>query len=438
MAVTGGSGITEARPDIAESISASLSTVSASPGSVATGVNSTITITVKDVDANPVPGVGVTLSATGTGNTIVQPSPTNASGVTTGTISSTVPAAKVVSAVAGGVPITQTATVTVVVGPVSAAQSTVVADPTSVELGGALSTITVTVKDAYDNPISGATVVLAATGTGNTLTQPGSVTNASGVATGTLSSTVVESKTVSATANGTGITQTATVTVTSPIPMTGLEGWWKADAITGLVDADPIGTWMDVSGNGRSATQGTASQKPTYRTSVVNGKPVVRFDGVDDVLSHLAMPDFGDAYTVLVVSRTAAGSTGGYVFDLATGVQLAGFGLTTLDNQEIWRGTDSVGLQQAQYVADLRGAFHCRAGINAGTQLAYFVDGVSRATAAYTAPNPSTLDRIAIGQTTQAGSSFNGDIAELIIYNRALSDAEREQVEDYLMAKFGL
>ena len=58
-------------------------------------------------------------------------------------------------------------------------------------------------------------MVLTATGSGNALTQPGATTNASGVATGSLSSTVAEAKTVSATITGTAVTQTATVTVTA-------------------------------------------------------------------------------------------------------------------------------------------------------------------------------------------------------------------------------
>jgi hypothetical protein len=70
----------------------------------------------------------------------------------------------------------------------------------------------VTAKDAFGNVIQGATVVLAATGTNNTLAG-GGTTNSSGVATGTLSSTTAESKTVSATINGVSISQTATVAV---------------------------------------------------------------------------------------------------------------------------------------------------------------------------------------------------------------------------------
>jgi len=99
-------------------------------------------------------------------------------------------------------------------GGVSAALSTVAVSPGSITAGSGTSTVTVTAKDANGNPVSGAKVVLAATGTGNTLTQPASSTDAGGVATGTLSSTVTESKTISATIDGIAITQTAIVTVT--------------------------------------------------------------------------------------------------------------------------------------------------------------------------------------------------------------------------------
>jgi hypothetical protein len=100
-------------------------------------------------------------------------------------------------------------------GAVSAAQSTVAVAPGSLTAssGSSASTITVTAKDGFGNPISGATVVLAATGTGNTLTQPAGPTNGSGVATGTLSSTGAGTKTVSATINGVAITQTQGVSV---------------------------------------------------------------------------------------------------------------------------------------------------------------------------------------------------------------------------------
>src|SRR5207253_2370474 len=80
----------------------------------------------------------------------------------------------------------------IVAGTISPSLSTVSGSPGAItaSTGAGASTITVTAKDASRNAIAGATVVLAATGTGNTLTQPAATTDASGVATGTTSSTV--------------------------------------------------------------------------------------------------------------------------------------------------------------------------------------------------------------------------------------------------------
>ena len=65
--------------------------------------------------------------------------------------------------------------------------------------GSSASTITVTVKDDNGNPVSGATVTLAASpATGVTLTQPAGTTNTSGQITGALSSTEAGTKTVAA------------------------------------------------------------------------------------------------------------------------------------------------------------------------------------------------------------------------------------------------
>jgi hypothetical protein len=94
-------------------------------------------------------------------------------------------------------------------------RSTVAASPASIDAGTGLSTITVTVRDGAGDAVSGATVTLSATGTGNILTQPSAPTGADGVATGTLQSLIPGSKIVSAVVNGAvTIAATATVTVT--------------------------------------------------------------------------------------------------------------------------------------------------------------------------------------------------------------------------------
>src|ERR1043166_7885431 len=120
----------------------------------------------------------------------------------------------------------------------------------TITAGSGSSTITVTVRDAGGNPVSGATVTLAATPTtGNTLTQPAATTDVNGQATGTLSSTAAGTKTVTARVNGTGtVTQTATVTVTQ----------------TATVNVTPAAaaTIAEHDGNGQTAPAGSAVPIP--------------------------------------------------------------------------------------------------------------------------------------------------------------------------------
>jgi len=97
-------------------------------------------------------------------------------------------------------------------GSVSAANSTATASPTTGVLsdGTQTSTITVTALDAYNNPISGASVSLSVSGSGNTVSTPAN-TVANGQTTATIKSTVAETKTVTVTIAGTQINAQPTV-----------------------------------------------------------------------------------------------------------------------------------------------------------------------------------------------------------------------------------
>ena len=110
--------------------------------------------------------------------------------------------------------------ISLTVGPVNAGKSTVNANPNSIPVGQN-STITVTALDVGGNPIQGASVVLAATGSNNTLGQPGA-TNGSGVATGSFSSTALGTHTITAKINGVEVTTKPVITVT-PGPVSASE-----------------------------------------------------------------------------------------------------------------------------------------------------------------------------------------------------------------------
>lgn len=152
--------------------SASTSSVSASPVTINVGTgSSTITVTVRDAGNNPVGGVSVTPASSGSGNTFNPAvASTGGNGVATFSFSSTVAEAKTISANAGGVAITDQATVTVV---------------------KAASTTRIT-RDEPDRSISGETVRVefTVTGSGGTPTGTVTITASGGTATETCSAPV--------------------------------------------------------------------------------------------------------------------------------------------------------------------------------------------------------------------------------------------------------
>lgn len=99
---------------------------------------------------------------------------------------------------------------------VDPAQSTVVVSPSSVLADGSSpATIQVVVKNKSGEAFPGLTVVLAASGSGNTLTQPSAPTDSQGKASGTLVSTGAETKTVTASAGAVTLNSQPTVSFTA-------------------------------------------------------------------------------------------------------------------------------------------------------------------------------------------------------------------------------
>ncbi len=217
---------------------------------------------------------------------------------------------------------------------------------------------------------------------------------------------------------------------------------WQNDTRTILAVADgaAVGASDNRIPNGYHVYQTVSGSRPLLKLAILNGLPVLRFDGTDDCLINSAFPDFGDTYTVFAVAKYAtAGSadTTQAILDVGTGAADTGFELGHAATAR-WRGTDST---QTREVAggDLRNdSWHIHTGHNTGSGLQYWRDGVSVGTVAYTAPNPNMLDELRIGRNPTAGWFLWGDLAELLIYTRTLSDAERAHNWRYLEDKWGL
>ncbi len=181
---------------------------------------------VRDADGNPLSGVPVTFRvASGGGSITGGTTATGSDGVarvgswTLGTAAGP----NTLEALVPGLDLDGSpavATATGVAGPLDVRQSSIAAAPGSIgaSSGGTTSTITVTARDGFGNPVRDLPVTLAATGSGNVLTQPQAATDAAGAATGRLAATAAGPHVVSATISGQPIPATATVTVTAAAP----------------------------------------------------------------------------------------------------------------------------------------------------------------------------------------------------------------------------
>jgi hypothetical protein len=220
--------------------------------------------------------------------------------------------------------------------------------------------------------------------------------------------------------------------------------WLKADSLN-LSNNDPISTWDDLSGNNNDAIQSNVSYKPLFKTNQVNGKSVVQFDGANDSLAGGALGVSGSgASSVFFVGKSLTwyedgvkffsfgsssgaggttrilyyrngpfdgviGYTDGYSVMRNTGFDYSNFGIFSVTNNSGDRYRDPI----LRYNGTI-GSFYTCDSCNAV---------------------PNLTDEIyTIGGTLSA----NSQMAEIIVYNRALSDNERESVEKYLDGKYSL
>lgn len=215
----------------------------------------------------------------------------------------------------------------------------------------------------------------------------------------------------------------------SPASIPGLQLWLDASQISGLNDGDAVATWSDASGNANNATQGTVSARPTFKTNIKNGRPALQFDGVDDGMG-LASAITLSGYSVFVVwSQNDA--TDGSVALIKAGDP---FNYHYLNPTSIHHQPGTPTLSTYSVVTPA-GTWALTQAVRTGTSLKIGKNGTLDAGRTSTTDWSTDL----IGAPYAGGASFNlsGYVAEILIYNSGLSDANRQLVEQYLQTKWG-
>jgi len=248
-----------------------------------------------------------------------------------------------------------------------------------------------------------------------------------------------------ATATTTETATTPTVETPAPvavseasIPAEGLAMWLRADAGVTAAPDGAVSAWT--SSNGVAAKQEDANAQPKLVPSSIGGKPAIRFDGNDSLLeTNLDInPAVIPNLTVISVfdSRTAeadplrklyGADDGG--FDRAAG----------LDSRA---GTTNYGIFGGDGVIAYFSLEKDKPTITVDSWTPKTFDGWvngKHALSQVAVSNEQGLPHMFIGGT---GTSFHepwmGDVAEMLVYTRTLTDQERTEIEDTLAKKYSI
>jgi hypothetical protein len=215
-----------------------------------------------------------------------------------------------------------------------------------------------------------------------------------------------------------------------PTTISGLMLWFEAGQISGVADGGAVATWSDASGNGHDATQATGTKQPLYRSTgtLPNGKPVVVFDGVDDTLGLSAT--LGSAATVFMVCNPSAVASAYLIGGNGSGNTPAIISGFSSKSFEYFDSGDR------QTLSASGTGFHVLSVVQTdGSSYAGWFDGASAFSASPTV-NISGKTLTTIGSAGGTSNFAGFSVAEIIVYNRALTTTERQQVESYLTAKY--
>jgi hypothetical protein len=258
----------------------------------------------------------------------------------------------------------------------------------------------------------------------------------------------VVSAPVSVTITGTG---NPTLTVNANLQL-----WLAGDTGVATSPEGVVTDWADQSPNLNDAAQHDITQAPLLVAGAVNGKPALRFDGVDDYMeianSASLQPQSGD-WTVFFVAQRRPGSQGDFP-------QIIGSRPWTAGADKGWAVSMNSGGLVSSHYADGAAGHDVPATLSAsalssssfqvwqveenrGASTTAFYSGGTldrRTTTAMPAGTIDQTDPIRIGREIGGANNRRAsmDLAEVLVYARALDATDRESVTGYLSSKYGV
>jgi Concanavalin A-like lectin/glucanases superfamily len=228
----------------------------------------------------------------------------------------------------------------------------------------------------------------------------------------------------------------------SLVPQNGLQQWLTSDTIGSPLA--PHTTWPDSSGNGHDATQNTSGNQPGAVIDGLYCKPAYSF--ANNGYFNFNLPiDGWQQMTIFLVGKSAVNAPGTQYASEGAGIfwvenanwgntfvspyqtlETFRFGTKQVNNQPIYTRPTTVGQD-----------FTITRAVHNNATDSLYVNGLLALSQGSKTPvlaGTSGAGFIGLGLNN---TSYNGEISEILVYNRVLTADESAAVESYLRNKFG-
>lgn len=234
---------------------------------------------------------------------------------------------------------------------------------------------------------------------------------------------------------------TAYVTVAAGDPLLWLNA--EAGVTTNSGNPPPVASWADQSGNANNATHSTAGAPLLYHNSI-NSLASVGFAGSECLTLPSGFSNFSSGATVFVILKPSSLTADARIIDLGTGASGNNINLQISSSGSyvqfsVYNGTSGTSAQTG--AALTAGNFQLLEAIltpgSPNAAATCYLNGTAGSTnsSMNNIPSLTRTDNF-LGQASAAGNFLQGNIAELILYSRKLTEAERLATEAYLLQKY--
>ena len=225
--------------------------------------------------------------------------------------------------------------------------------------------------------------------------------------------------------------------------------WLDANQIENIADQNNITTWNDASGYDHHATRTGALTKPNLYKNTLNGYPIVNFDGSDEYMTGIFSSALNAPTTLIAVgmfNQDQGTTESDYIFSVgAQNTEGRMFGIARNRDEDgninRYYSYDGNEKRLGPVVDKNQWKLFTQFMSTSDPEHQLYIDGATATVDDY----PTSLfssNEFGVGiwsdHVGDGATLLNGQIAEIILFDKTLSTTEKNILESYLSAKYNL